>query len=145
MNQQLLLVLHLPQASVNYSCGASVTNCSWWTPVVNSSNKLLWRSSYSRLLCQTPIPKLLSRPALADSHDHDQTAMTINPCCLYNLGDQLLPIVGLFVATIYACLQTVTKLQQFPIVAVARLPCLQNCWEKFSCIRCLAIALFYLK
>jgi hypothetical protein len=39
MNQQLLLVLHVPQAGANHSWGSSVTNCLWWTPIPDCCDK----------------------------------------------------------------------------------------------------------
>jgi hypothetical protein len=38
----------------------------WWTPLVNSFCRILWSTAMTRLLLQTPIPKLLSQPVVAD-------------------------------------------------------------------------------
>jgi hypothetical protein len=38
MNQQPLLVLHLPQAGANHSWGSSMTNCSWWVHIPDCSD-----------------------------------------------------------------------------------------------------------
>jgi hypothetical protein len=103
------------------------------TLVTNSCGELFWWTSIANvrdeLLLQTPMAdccdELLGRTPFTDFSDlmncYGQTASIISPSSSYNLGDQLLSIVGLFVATIHACWQTVTKLQQFPIVAVAKL------------------------
>jgi hypothetical protein len=37
-NQQLLLVLHLPQAGANHSWRTAVSNCSWWVHIPDCFN-----------------------------------------------------------------------------------------------------------
>jgi hypothetical protein len=53
---------------------------------------------------------------------------------LYSLGDPLLSIVGLSVAVIHACLQTVTKLQQYPHCSGCQASCIRGYVIRICCL-----------
>jgi hypothetical protein len=130
MNQQLLLVRHLPQASAIHSCASSVTNWSWWllwwTPLVNCYGELLrqnysgellsdlfWWTAMARLLLQTAITTCSSRLLPPDC-----SWWTHTPDCCHN--QSLTPFI---VSAIHCCQLLVCSLPRYMRAYRALLSC----------------------
>jgi hypothetical protein len=116
---------------------------SWGTAVTNCCVELLWRTALAKFLWQTPMADSLGETPIPDCYDrlpwqtaladrYDQTDSIINPSCFYNLGDQLLVCSFPRYMHIY---RPLLSCNNTPLFWLPRLLCLQNCWEKFSCIR----------
>jgi hypothetical protein len=93
-------------------------------PATSSGMNYSWGTLIPDCFCTLPWPDCCYNQCLAPY------IVSVIHCCQLLVCS--LPWYMRFYRPLLSCNNT-------PIVPVARLPCLQNCWKQFSCIRCLAM------